>query len=315
MPLVSVVIPTYNCERFIEQTLRGVLGQTIKDLEVIVVDDGSTDKTTTIVKGYSQQVKLIEQENSGVCRARNHGIEKASAAFVCVLDHDDFWAPKKLEMQLTALAKHPDVDVVFSSFLLWHPAAGGTYPEPESLFPAQPSLKFDPEFSGWIYHQFLLDCWMLTRTALFRREVVDSVGLFDESLPYSEDWDLWLRISRRHQFLKLRYPTTLYRQHPTQGNRVVRDIDFRTRLLEKAYEKWGLLSPDGRSISNSIFGQYLKKYHIEFGLSHLGVGNRLKGIRSLYKAWQRSPFDRRVIALLAASCVGWAPKKRKANNS
>ena len=91
----------------------------------------------------------------------------------------------------------------------------------------------DPEFSGWIYHQFLLDCWMLTSTSMFRREVFERCGAFDETLPFSEDWDLWLRLAREYEFVQLRRPSTLYRKHTTQGSGWHRPVDYRTRLLER----------------------------------------------------------------------------------
>ena len=310
MPLVSVIIPSYNCERFISQTLQSVLDQTVDDVEIIVVDDGSSDETVDIVASIKGPVQLVQQSNAGVCRARNRGIEMAQGAYICVLDHDDFWVPQKLQLQLDALEAHSQADIVFSSFLLWHPDENGRHPEPETVFQANLNDEIDPEYSGWIYHQFLLDCWMLTSTALFRREVFDASGVFDENLPYSEDWDLWLRMSRQHQFVKLRYPTTLYRQHPRQGNRVVRDVDYRTELLTNACEKWGLESPDGRRITKSSFNRKLAQYHIEFALSHLGAGNRVKGVGSLFNAWKRRPTQLRSLALVAASCVGWTPSDK-----
>jgi len=142
---------------------------------------------------------------------------------------------------------------------------------------------------------------------MFRRIAFEKSGVFDEALPYSEDWDLWLRMSRQHQFIKLKTPTTLYRQHPLQGNRIARPIDYRTRLLEKAVSQWGLMSPDGRALPRRLFHENLARYHTEFGLSHLQAGNRQLAIRSLMKAWQHRPANGRSIALLAAACVGWTP--------
>jgi len=308
-PLVSVIIPSYNCEAYIAETLRGVLSQTHKHVEVIVVDDGSTDRTTEIVASFGAPVRLITQANQRVCRARNRGIESARGAFLCILDHDDYWAPDKLELQLDALERRPEADIAYSNFILWHPGADGSYPDPESLFPSTPNSAIDDEFSGWIYHHFLIDCWMLTSTALFRREAFTTSGTFDERLPYSEDWDLWLRMSRKHQFVKLRYPTTLYRQHPKQGNRITRPIDYRTELLEKAVREWGLSSPDGRAVPSRTFHDNLARYHREFGLSHLQAGHRATGIRALFKAWRHKPAHARSVALLLAACAGWTPEK------
>jgi len=308
-PLVSIIIPSYNCEAYIAETLRGVLAQTHPSIEVIVIDDGSTDRTREIVAGFGEPVSLITQSNQRVCRARNRGIEAARGEFLCILDHDDYWAPNKLELQLDALAQHPEADIAYSEFKLWFPDADGAYPAPETLFPEAPNGSIDAEYSGWIYHHFLIDCWMLTSTALFRRAAFTTSGTFDERLPYSEDWDLWLRMSREHQFIKLAYPTTLYRQHPLQGNRITRPIDYRTELLEKAVRRWGLASPDGRAVAARDFHDNLARYHTEFGLSHLQSGSRLTGVRALTKAWRHKPLHAKAVALVLAACAGWTPGK------
>src|SRR5688500_19764582 len=97
-PTVSIVIPTYNCEAYISETLYSVLGQTFTDLELIVVDDGSTDRTREIVASFGTSVRLLSQANSGVCAARNYGIREAAGRYLCLMDHDDYWYPDKLAL-------------------------------------------------------------------------------------------------------------------------------------------------------------------------------------------------------------------------
>lgn len=308
-PLVSVIIPAYNCEAYIAQTLEGVLAQTHTAVEVIVVDDGSTDRTAEIVGSFGAPVRLLTQANQRVCRARNRGIEESTGDYLCILDHDDYWAPRKLELQLAALDRSPQADVAFSNFLPWTPDEHGRFPAPESMFPQDVSDQIDSTYSGWIYHHFLIDCWMLTSSALFRRRAFECSGSFDENLPYSEDWDLWLRMARQHQFIKLAYPTTLYRQHPSQGNRLTRPIDYRTELLEKAVRQWGLASPDGQAVSHHDFYRNLARYHREFGIGHLYSGSRRTAIRSLFKALRLQPTHIRTAALLFAALIGWSPSR------
>lgn len=307
MARVSVIIPSYNCESFLAQTLDSVFAQDINDLELIVVDDGSTDATRSIAASYSPRVKLIEQENAGVCVARNRGIQAASGDYICLMDHDDYWFPNKLSLQLAQFGQNPDVGVVYSAFSLWLPDASGTFPAPDQLVEKDVD-GVDEEYSGWIYHLFLLDCWMLTSTAMFRREVFERCGVFDPSLPYSEDWDLWLRISLEYPFMKLRNATTLYRQHPKQGNRLSRPIDYRTELLRTAVARWGLCSPDGRCLSRHKFNQQLAYYHAGFGFGHLNSGNRKVAIASFLKAWITDPRKLKYLAYILATLFGWKPK-------
>lgn len=307
-PQVSVIIPSYNSESYINETLDSILAQTFRDFEILVVDDGSTDRTRDIVAAYGATVRLITQQNAGVCVARNHGIKQARGQYICLVDHDDYWFPHKLSRQLEKLQQHPDVGVVCSWFQYWERNSDGHFPEPSSIDLSKYPDVVSEEYSGWIYHQFLLDCFMQTSTATFRREVFERCGAFDESLPFSEDWDLWIRISREYKFLTLARPDTLYRQHAQQGNRLVRPIDYRTRLLSNAVAKWGLQSPDGRRLQESSFNLQLSKYHVEYALHQLHAGNLSSALHAFWKAWRRNPLRWKCGVYMVAAIVGWRPR-------
>jgi glycosyltransferase involved in cell wall biosynthesis len=307
-PIVSVIIPSYNCEPYIAETINSVLNQSFKDIELIVVDDGSTDRTREIVASFGAPVRLVSQENARVSAARNRGISEAAGQYICLIDHDDYWFPHKLEQQVALLKAHAEVGVVYSAFILWHADENERFPEPSSFDLTAFPHGIDPELSGWIYCRLLLDCLMLTSTAMFRREVFEHCGNFDVNLPYSEDWDLWLRISREYPFLKQQQPTTLYRLHPHQGIRIVRMIDYRTELLIKASQMWGLCNADGRCIKRGEFRKKLAHYHAEFAYHHLQAGNVSVAAKSLVKAWLNNPAKIKYFALLVASIVGWRPK-------
>ena len=308
-PIVSIIIPTFNCELYIAETIASVLGQSFKDIELIVVDDGSTDATREIVASFGGPVRLVTQSNAGVCVARNRGIREAAGKYICLMDHDDYWFAHKLARQVGLLERQPETGVVYSSFILWHRnAEDGQFPPPASFdLNAYPD-DIDPEFSGWIYHQFLLDCWMLTSTAMFRAGIFEQCGVFDESLPYSEDWDLWLRISHSYPFVQLRRPTTLYRQHAHQGNRVNRPIDYRTRLLTQAVDKWGFCSRDGRCLPRDTFNRKLATYHAEFALGHLRAGNKKQAVSAFWKSWMTYPQNLKILAYVPATFMGWKPQ-------
>lgn len=307
MPKVSVIIPSFNCEDYIAETVRSVLGQTVQDIEVIVVDDGSTDRTREIVAAFGMPVRLIAQTNAGRCAARNRGLREARGEFICLLDHDDVWFSDKLERQLAQFEVHPEAGGVYSAIIYWHADSAGHFPAPDSFdLHAYPD-GIDAALSGWIYHQFLLDCQMLTSAALFRAEVFAHCGVYDESLPYSEDWELWLRIARAYPLIKLCRPTTLYRQHIGQGSRAVRDIDYRTELLTQAAARWGLCSRDGRCVSRRQFWRQLALYHAGFAGHHLQSGSLKIALRSFFKAWRCQPFNFKYLAYIPAALLGWKP--------
>jgi glycosyltransferase involved in cell wall biosynthesis len=308
MPKVSVIIPSYNCELYIAETIDSVLNQTFQDIELLVVDDGSTDRTQEIVASYGAPVRLITQANARVCAARNRGIREAVGEFICLMDHDDFWFADKLSRQLEVLQAHPEAGVVYSSFINWHVGSDGQFPDPASFDLSQYADGIDPDFSGWIYHQFLLDCWMLTSSAMFRADVFRQCGMFNEALPYSEDWELWLRISREYPIICQRLPPTLYRQHIQQGNRVIRDVDYRTVLLTKAAKTWGLCSRDGRCVTHRQFRGQLAIYHASFAFKHMLGGKRRIAIHSFMKAWFFSPLNLKYPAYILAALLGWRPR-------
>jgi glycosyltransferase involved in cell wall biosynthesis len=312
MPLVSVIIPTYNCSLYIRETISSILLQeNAPDIEIIVINDGSTDETGDIARSFGDPVKVIDQKNSGVCSARNHGVKRACGDFMAFVDHDDFWMPNKLSNQLAAFAAHPNVDVVFTDFCRWNiDAEDGNYPSPAQFTAGAKPQGFDSELTGWIYHQMLLSSWILTSTALAKSNAIYSSGGFNESLPYSEDWDFWLRISRQCQFLKLNEKSTLYRQHPDQGSRLVRPIDYRSLLLMKASKEWGLCSQDGHCVSPGEFRRFLAKCSASFGLEHLratGDAHWPIAARAFLKAWSIDPFYIKSLGYLAASSFGWKP--------
>jgi glycosyltransferase involved in cell wall biosynthesis len=307
MSLVSVVIPSYNCAAYIAQTLASVLAQTVEGLELLLVDDGSTDDTVAIAQSLGdRRVRVIQQTNGGVCKARNRGIAEAAAPFICLLDHDDWWLPGKLQRQLQALAVHPDAGVAYSRFERWHAdPASGVFPPPESFDFSAVADDIDPDYSGWVHHQFLLDCWMLTSTTMFRREVFARCGAFDEGLPFSEDWELWLRLARDFPFVQLRRPTTLYRMHASQGSGLHRPVDYRTRLLERTAAAHGLASRDGRAITRQQFQRQLARYHADFARGELEAGRLAQALRGYGRAWRLDPAGWKYPAYLMAALAGW----------
>lgn len=202
-PLVSVVIPTYNGACFLAQTIESVLAQTYPNVEVLVVDDGSTDATWAITAGYGPRVRYVRQTNAGTAAARNRGVAEACGEYIALLDHDDLWLPHKLERQMPAFADDPTVGVVFARIEFFRTETG------EVTAQYFPGTELGP-------HDLLAHRVLPIQTVVIRRSALDAVGPFDEGLRGTDDWDLGIRLSA--QFRMVGVPETLarVRLHPDQ---------------------------------------------------------------------------------------------------
>lgn len=302
-----MVVAAYNGERHLAETLKALAAQIYRPVEVIIVDDGSTDRTASIARQHLPNSLIIQRENGGVSSARNAGAAAAQGRFVSFLDQDDIWAPEHLLLQMKAIKDRPDCGVVVSPYQHWYPAGEDAAALALARGPSQP-LATDPDFTGWVFHQFLRDCWALTSATTIRLDLFRSVGGFNEQLPYAEDWDLWLRLARTAQFVKVCWPPVLYRQHPDQGSRVARPVDHRTQLLLNAAQTHGLASRDGRSISQRDFNRLIARYQMEFGRHQLQFGQRRLAIAALLQAWWRGPLQWRTLVWAVLAALGYRPK-------
>jgi glycosyltransferase involved in cell wall biosynthesis len=184
---VSVIIPTYNRARSVCRAIASVLYQTHRPAEIIVVDDGSTDRTFQHVAQFSQLVKYLRlRRNRGVSAARNTGIKASTSPLVALLDSDDYWLPTKLTAQVRFFAVHPEA-VACQTQEIWIRRGVRVNPKAKHLKP-----------SGDIFEPSLKRCLVSPSAVMLKRSLLDEVGLFDEAFPVCEDYDLWLRVSSRH---------------------------------------------------------------------------------------------------------------------
>lgn len=222
--MVSVIIPTYNRERYICEALESVFAQTYPEFEVIVVDDGSTDNTEEALKSYLDRIKYIYKSNGGPASARNAGMKASKGKYVAFLDSDDLWLPNKLQLQVTFLEAHPDYAMVVSDY--------DFIGERKVKYLKKPRVSFECTLLD------LLDGNRIaTATAMIRREVFDTIGLFDEdpAIIALEDYGMWLRVAQLSKIAYLHAPLAKYRMHPSN---ISKDISL---LLEKeriVLEKW-----------------------------------------------------------------------------
>lgn len=187
MPFFSVVIPTYNrCEQA-ARAAESVLAQDFTDLELILVDDGSTDATPLLEEKYAGRLRYLRQENRGVSAARNLGIRASCAPHIAFLDSDDLWLPGKLSAQRAYIAAHPEIRI--------HQTNERWIRRGRRVNPMKKHAK--PE--GDIFIRSLELCLVSPSAVSIRRDLFDEAGLFDERLPACEDYDLWLRISWRER--------------------------------------------------------------------------------------------------------------------
>jgi glycosyltransferase involved in cell wall biosynthesis len=191
-PRVSVVIPTYQSESRIGRTLARLRKQTFSEFEIVVVNDGSTDETARLVRqamAADARIRLVEQRNAGIAAARNRAIEESHGEIVAFLDDDDLWHPQKLELQLARLDGIRDAAVVtcFSALVDHQGQLLG--------------WQFGGMSEGDVYREMLeWDMVSGGSVALVRRSALEESGGFDTSLPDRADWDLWIRLARRHAF-------------------------------------------------------------------------------------------------------------------
>jgi glycosyltransferase involved in cell wall biosynthesis len=230
-PFVSVIIPTYNRGWIVRDAIDAVLGQTYTDFELIVVDDGSTDRTPQILDAYGDRLRVIRQANQGVSAARNRGIAYSLGPLIALLDSDDIWLPGKLSVQVAFFKKNPAA-LICQTEEIW----------------IRNGLRVNPgkrhrKPSGMIFEPSLELCLVSPSAVMVRRELFEKVGLFDESLPACEDYDLWLRVGCRFPVHLIDKPLTLKRGgHEDQLSRQSSLDRYRILSLVKLIEKGRLTS-------------------------------------------------------------------------
>jgi glycosyltransferase involved in cell wall biosynthesis len=186
LPVVSVIIPTYNRWPMVAEAVESVLEQAHSFFEVIVVDDGSTDGTTEHLKKYGSSVRVMAQQRSGVAAARNYGVSSARGRYLAFLDSDDLWLPQKLGIQSSFMQEHPEVQICQTEEI-WIRRGAKVNPKAKHAKP-----------SGDIFRRSLDLCLVSPSAVMMTMDLLNRVGGFDESFPVCEDYDLWLRIAKDH---------------------------------------------------------------------------------------------------------------------
>ncbi|MCT7956877.1 glycosyltransferase family 2 protein [Laspinema palackyanum] len=227
MPIISIIIPAYNAETTILETLNSVQNQTFLDWEAIVIDDGSTDCTRQIVNGMNDpRIQVFSYPNAGVAMARNQGLMKATGDYIAFLDADDLWIPDKLELQLRALQDHPEAGVAYS----WN------YYQYEN--PSDSYADISQRFEGNVYADLLIKNFLQNGSnPLVRKEAIASVGLFDPTIKSCEDWDYYLRLARNWPFVLVPKVQVIYRQSSDSVSSNIEVMeDYLLLLINRTFE-------------------------------------------------------------------------------
>ncbi len=224
VPQFSVVIPTYNRAHKVVRAVGSVLAQTISDYDVWVIDDGSTDQTGELLEPYRDRIHYVCQANAGAAGARNHGILASSGQFVAFLDSDDRWAPDKLEAVAAAIRMAPDTGLFYSQCEVVDEAG--------NLLWIDRSRRIESS----AYRPLLLGNFLATSSAIVRRDALEWVGEFDSTLEPCEDWDYWLRLSRRFPITLVPQPLVIfeYSSADKMTARTQHFLEAHDRVIEKA---------------------------------------------------------------------------------
>lgn len=223
-PFFSVIIVTYNRQRFLSIAVESVLEQTFTDFELLIIDDGSTDQTKSLIERYSdKRLRYIRKEHAGVSSARNLGLCEAKGKYIAFLDSDDRYRKDKLEITAAYIQNNPGYKI-FHTEEIWY-RSGQVLSQ----------KRYHQKPSGFVFKQALKLCCISISTVAIARDIFESVGYFDEALPACEDYDFWLRASAKYPVLLIpEYLTIKEGGHADQQSRKYPAMDkFRIYALEK----------------------------------------------------------------------------------
>lgn len=291
-PAISVVVPTFNSAGTVREALASVAAQRYDNLEMLIIDDGSTDATVAVVREACPAARVFQQANSGAAAARNAGMRAASGELIAFLDADDAWFEGKLDAQVAALEARAEVGFAFTSWLVAAQPPDWNSPAAQAMREGWPRPdEIDPQLSGWLYSALLFDVVIHTSTLLLRRELVRQAGFFDETLRRGQDYDYWLRMSRIAPGLKLKRPFSLYRQHPDNAIRQPQPRNYAYEILSGALRKWGTQGPDGSTIPPALLRAALSRSCRDFAHLHAHSGSASLSIRYAARAMTQDLSD------------------------
>jgi glycosyltransferase involved in cell wall biosynthesis len=288
LPSVSVVIPVYNGAAYLEQALASILRQNVGDVEIVVVDDGSTDDTPRVLDGYRGRIMALRQANGGMASARTRGIRAARGELVAFVDADDYWLDDKLAPQLSVFARRPDVGLVYSNALFQQ----GNRLLPQTLFDI-----YSPH-RGRVFDKLLIASFIPVASVVVRRQCLDAVGLFDERLIICADYDLWLRLAARYDVDYVDAPLVVYRRH--DGN-ITHNVEHALREAIGITRRHAVAAELAKT---RRVRRRLSNLSWQLGMVHLEQGNLARARATLLEAARLDPSAPRPYAAYLLSFIG-----------
>jgi glycosyltransferase involved in cell wall biosynthesis len=285
--LISVVIPTYNRSAMVVEAVKSALAQTYRHVEIIVVDDGSTDDTPEVLRQFGDRIEVVRQANQGVSGARNTAMRQTTGEFVAFLDADDFWHPQKLELQHAALVNHPDISVLGTAVFKWP----GPIPEnPDQANSA--NINRVPLEDLVVKNRFTTSSVMVRQSALMQW----GSSPFDTDFKGAEDYDLWIRIAATKAVGNLSLPLTGFRRHLMGLGNAPQSMEAGARqILRKLDRNDVWVKAGGQSVRRRAYAYF----HYSCALMHRSAGNNLAALGHLIGSLARYPlpFGKREIRL------------------
>jgi len=305
-PLVSVVIPLYNNERYVEAALASIFMQDYPNMEVIVVNDGSTDNSVSRLHAYLHKITVLHQENKGSASARNTGIEYTKGKYVAFLDADDIWLPGKITAQVEFLESNPTFGGVHSNRVKWIVSELGPL-DLSFNFNTLP-MDISDDFSGWILRDVLKDKCSDTITFMFRRQCLIDVGMYNTKLPVGVDFDICLRLSSHFKIHKLNGIYAVYRVNTESVSHRYEHLLILHTIVNDLLTNITPRSLANNNITYQTIKQRLSVDHSNVAVYHLWKNELMLAIKHLYLAFKYDPSNKAAYMFLYKHLWKLVPK-------
>lgn len=294
-PKVSVIIPAYNKAAFTVKTVESVLAQTYKNLEIIVVDDGSQDQTRDLLAPYQDKIHYIYKKNGGACSARNAGLKVANGRYVGFLDCDDLYLSDKIARSVAFLEQNPDFGFVHTGV---------------HLIDAKDQIVGNFSYAKatqleWLAPFLIMQNFVSNPTVISRKDCFENVGNFDESIFTPADWDLWLRLSERYKAGFINAPLSQYR---VTDNFIFNKLELSQKeelfVVDKFFQR-------NSHLQSPLRKKALSELHLRYAQCHFLKDNYLRSKEEFILALKLAPFNLKAYALLFSFLLGRERLKSK----
>ena len=257
MPLVSVVVPCYNHEKYVKKTIESIINQTYKNIELIVIDDGSKDNSVQVIQEMADKhgFTFVHRPNKGLSATLNEGIRLSKGKYFCAIASDDILMLEKIEKQVTFMEANPEYGMCYGKIVYFEDTIEKTSEYPNS------------NKEGWVFDDLLnYGCFIPAPSTFIKKEVFKSVGGYDESL-WIEDWDMWLRISKKYKIGFINEYFAFYRRHDSNiSSQVIKMYEAEKQILEKYkdYENFDNVIKNKKIVWFSLLSRKYKKEAMKY---------------------------------------------------